>query len=225
MSNKENEEGVNSLPDYFNLEKELQFLYSDKRRFSRAEALPVVAWKILGFKNKVLTKDFLKSILKYQAIRFNFIDSERPVDSLVDFFTDLKFSFRKASVLENPNHEYAYWKMEMGEYFIGLHNSLFKIQKGHYFIPTGYKADEEAEEFLNIIYKVDGIDPKSTVPNVLRQKETTTLLAIPQVAKILNCTRETVYKVHLKKGLKTVKPTGTHQKIRSTDLQDYMEQM
>lgn len=52
------------------------------------------------------------------------------------------------------------------------------------------------------------------------------ILSIPEAASLLGCSRETVYKVHLPHGrLRTIKPTGKHQKVLYSDLLEYMNKI
>lgn len=222
MNNQHDQEGGGSLPDFFNLDKDLQFLHNDKRKFTRAEALPVVVWKIQWLKDKEIVRYFLLSVLKNQGVRFNFIEPERSEESIVEFFDDLKKLYVKASVLDSPSHEHIYWKTEMNEYLTAVHNSLFRMYNGRYYLPTGARADEEAAGYLSLVKK----EEKPIVQEPVRTVQNEKLLKITDAAKILNCSRDMMYKVHLKQGLKTVKATDNgNQKIKLTDLNEYMENL
>lgn len=211
------------LPMYYDIEQDLQFLYRDKRRFTRSEAMPVVVWKILSFRNHELVDGFLRSLITDQAERFNFIDPDRPEETLLEFFTDLKSLFLKVSVSESPTVKQMQWKKLMNEVLISIHNSLFRVVNGHYYLTNGDKADGLVNEYLQLIKKEEPVKQPEVQKPVVNDK----LLKITEVADILNCSRQTVYDVHLKNGLKSVKPTGEkgYQKVWRSDLYKYKEQL
>ena len=71
--------------------------------------------------------------------------------------------------------------------------------------------------------RVSNTAPKCIEEEISESKAEDFFLSIPAVAEILNCSRETVYKRHIPVGLKTIKPTGFHQKILNSDLQAYIQ--
>lgn len=220
---EQNKERAGVLPDFYNLDKDLQFLYRDKRKFTRGEAMPVVVWKILSFRNHELVDSFFRSLIKDQGERFNFVDPERPEATLLEFFADLKNLFLKASAADSPTVKQMEWKSLMNGVLISIHNSLFRVVNGHYYLTNGDKADGLANEFLQLIKKEEPVRK----PEVQKPEVNDKLLKITEVADILNCSRQTVYDVHLKNGLKSVKPTGEkgYQKVWRSDLYKYKEQL
>lgn len=207
------------LPLYYDIEQDLKFLYRDKRKFTRSEAMPVIVWKILSFRNRELVDGFLRSLITNQAERFHFIDPERPEVTLLEFFADLKSLFLKVSVTESPTVKQMQWKKLMNEVLISIHNSLFRVVNGHYYLINGDKADDLVNEYLQLIRKEQPVVQKPVVNDKL--------LKIVEVARILDCSRQTVYDVHLKKGLKSVKPTGVkgNQKVWRTEVYRYMDEI
>ncbi len=53
------------------------------------------------------------------------------------------------------------------------------------------------------------------------------LLSIPQVAKMLGCSRPTVYNKHMQNGLKVIYPTGKrgYKKVKESDFNVYMSKL
>lgn len=65
--------------------------------------------------------------------------------------------------------------------------------------------------------------------NLLRvvYSEADELLSIPEIAKHLGCTRQTVYNTHFKNGLKYIQPTGPkgNKKVKRSELEKYLSEM
>ena len=53
------------LPFYYDIEKDLQFLHSDKRRFTREEALKILIFKVQILYDIRLVKQCLKYVLNF----------------------------------------------------------------------------------------------------------------------------------------------------------------
>ena len=153
--NSQQDQGINALgnllPEYYDIEKDLQYLYADERRFTRSEALRMVVFKIKELRDLQLVTEFLKYILKFKGKRFYFVDPERPKETLTVFLDDLKQSFIEFLDTEQPNSDHEIRMKGIWNLLRSFHNSMFRLTHGEYFLSFKHKADEEAEEFLNIV--------------------------------------------------------------------------
>ena len=63
------------------------------------------------------------------------------------------------------------------------------------------------------------------VPLKIAYSKEDELLSVPEIAKRLGCTRQTVYNSHFKNGLKYIQPTGPrgNKKIKRSDFEKYLE--
>ena len=217
---------VEELTVYYDIEKDLQFLHSDKRRFTREEALKILIFKIQILNDIRLVKQFLINVLKFKGERFYFVDPEKPEETLFEFFADLKGMYFKFCIRETPTPSHKEWELAINKFLSAIHGSLFKILNGRNYLSGSDKRDDVfAQDLLKLIkpIPVQPVPEKTSQKLVMEEK----LLKITEAAVRLGCSRQTVYDVHIKQGLKTVKPTGPtgKQKIKLSDLNEYMEKI
>lgn len=210
------------IPVILNLSTDLKFLHGDTRQFTRKEALRAMMLKFQILKDFTHISQYLESIVTSQGEEYFLVDSKRPAESLEELFKDLKALARSLPPFETL--EWMEWRLILGDTLKALHNSAFFFAYGTYWLSTHQK---EANEMVN--GWLDALS--SEEPEIVKEKASIQLpedgfLSIPEVADILGCSRETVYKKHIQKqGLMTVKPTGGHQKVLKTALDDYIKRI
>ena len=206
------------LKKLYPLEEDLIFFYGELRVYSRNEIFRMIANKFQVLKNPQLIGIYLESIIRYQGEKYSLISKENPAESLILFFDDIRKAVQKISpdILQRTD----FWLVDLSEAFFALKNSAYFFAHGKYL--------EEDENFpssdMMVKYCIDilsGNDGQKKIPSDDK------LIGITEAAKKLSCSRTQVYKVHFKKGLKSVFPNGPdgHQKISLLELYRYMDEM
>jgi hypothetical protein len=141
------------LHEFYSLEKDLQFMFDDKRRFTRSEAIRAIVIKIQILKEINLIIDYFKSILKHQGEQFHLIDPEKPEESLVEFFCDLIDVFLPVGVPPEAESFTRTWKGKIDTIFFEIKKSVQNLKCGFDLHDTYEGADRVAGELLTLIKK------------------------------------------------------------------------
>lgn len=217
MRERENQKWEGT-PDIFNIGIDLKYYHQDQRPFTRKDALMVIIIKCQVLKDFKLIMQYIESVVRDQGERWFLINTEDPTFGLEELFSELK-----NLALKIPDYEIS----EFMEWKVAFVNALRNLQYSVYFLKTGhyrlYNRSKEYDVFLQDILSIlQGKNKQEPEKPIVKLK----LLKITEAAKILNCSRDMIYKVHIKKGLKTVKPASeSHQKIIENDLMEYIKKL
>ena len=212
----------------FSLDTDLQYFYGDVK-YSREQVLKIIVNKCLIYNDIESVKGLFDYLICNESHRF--IGDGNKLLDFENFLFDLK-----NLVLKIPGTDY---QKQLLRLIVAYHNSAFYWHRARYFLLTEepeiiiddevnltkeeiIEADEIVFQYLSIIISggeklEDSENKNGSNPN--------SFLNLTEVGKILGCTRQTVYNVHIKQGLKTVHPnqkSDRGQRVKYSDLMLYM---
>ena len=170
-----------------------------------------------------MIREFLESVILYQGTKHFIINPNYPEQSLELFFRE----FNKL-VLQIPDYEMIAlieWKKDLLAILRDFDNAACFFAQGRSRLLT--PPSQEAKKWIKKLIENLKVQVQNHGEFFLPVMDGEKYLKITEAAKVLGCSRQTVYDVHLKKGLKAIKPTGHkgQQKIAKSELLRYMAQL
>lgn len=211
------------IKNAFSLEEDLCFFYGDVKGYSRNEILRVIVEKFLVLKKQEYIANYLGTIVRFQGKKFQLLNPEDPANSLVEFFGDLIKVIQKVAPEEELRRYY--WGADLCILFSQLQSSAHFFAHGLEDNIHHSKSDKLVKQYIMVLSGQNKVKQLPSVKTVVMDIKPV-FYKIPEVAKILNCCKDTVYKKHINVlGLKTVKVEGDFMKVAKEDLEEHIERI